>query len=416
MFCVKAPDKSRCQGVVESCGTASVHGVTRAVQSIIRSAGDVHATGGALKRTRVEIVAQPLTSSILQLPDDVLRNILKFLNVRSKAEVQWVNRRFRGLLRDDPSPGIWGEVNLRLLANRSMTVPLFDSLINWLLAREAGISVISVRPEGIGVSSTTHSVMAAITSVLPETPIALQMWNLLEDPNPSRLFEDRHMMQVFTKQLSKLQFHSDGGQWSQLFQLTALQELCLTVVVPFHRAVGPPPTSYTTLPHLRCLKLQHSTADLSPLLLRCAMPGVTSLTITDCRISDGADLAALPMMAPALRELRLTWLTLAEAPPLVLPHLRVADLSRSSLPGTFWQQAPHAWPALQQLLLDGDAQAVSLDVVNMVEAMPRVSCVAARARVVASQPYFALGRLARVLHQRGGKLLLLEAQTVPSCL
>lgn len=171
-------------------------------------------------------------------------------------------------------------------------------------------------------------------------------------------------MQVFTKQLSKLQFHSDGGQWSQLFQLTALQELCLTVVVPFHRAVGPPPTSYTTLPHLRCLKLQHSTADLSPLLLRCAMPGVTSLTITDCRISDGADLAALPMMAPALRELRLTWLTLAEAPPLVLPHLRVADLSRSSLPGTFWQQAPHAWPALQQLLLDGDAQAVSLDVVS----------------------------------------------------
>jgi len=332
------------------------------------------------------------------------------------TQVQWVNRRFRGLLRDDPSPGIWGEVNLRLLANRSMTVPLFDSLINWLLAREAGISVISVRPEGIGVSSTTHSVMAAITSVLPETPIALQMWNLLEDPNPSRLFEDRHMMQVFTKQLSKLQFHSDGGQWSQLFQLTALQELCLTVVVPFHRAVGPPPTSYTTLPHLRCLKLQHSTADLSPLLLRCAMPGVTSLTITDCRISDGADLAALPMMAPALRELRLTWLTLAEAPPLVLPHLRVADLSRSSLPGTFWQQAPHAWPALQQLLLDGDAQAVSLDVVNMVEAMPRVSCVAARARVVASQPYFALGRLARVLHQRGGKLLLLEAQTVPSCL
>lgn len=52
----------------------------------------------------------------------------------------------------------------------------------------------------------------------------------------------------------------------------------------------------------------------------------------------------------------------------------------------------------------------------MVEAMPRVSCVAARARVVASPPYFALGRLARVLHQRGGKLLLLEAQTVPNCL
>lgn len=172
------------------------------------------------------------------------------------------------------------------------------------------------------------------------------------------------MMHVFTKQLTKLHFHSNGAQWAQLFRLTALQELCLTVVVPFEWAVAPPPTTYTTLPHLRCLKLQQSTADLSPLLLRCAMPAVTSLTVTDCRISGGADLAALPMMAPALRELRLTWLTLAEAPPLVLPHLRVADLSRSSLPGTFWQQTPHAWPALQQLLLDGDAQAVSLDVVS----------------------------------------------------
>lgn len=52
---------------------------------------------------------------------------------------------------------------------------------------------------------------------------------------------------------------------------------------------------------------------------------------------------------------------------------------------------------------------------NVVEAMPSISCVAARARVAADQPMFALGRLARVLHCRGGQLLLLESQKMPAC-
>ena len=48
--------------------------------------------------------------------------------------------------------------------------------------------------------------------------------------------------------------------------------------------------------------------------------------------------------------------------------------------------------------------------VNVVEAMQSISCVAVRALVAGDQPMFALGRLARVLHCRGGQLLLLESQ------
>lgn len=171
-------------------------------------------------------------------------------------------------------------------------------------------------------------------------------------------------MHVYSRQLTALHFCSDGGQWEQLMQLTTLRRLELKVVTPFDRAVPVPPPRLATLPVLDRLTVSNSTADLSPLLLRCAMPELTSLAIRDCRISDGADLAALPTAAPALVELRLTWLTLAEAPTLPLPRLRVADLSRSSLPTTIWQQAPGAWPTLEHLLLDGDAQAVSLDVVG----------------------------------------------------
>ena len=171
-------------------------------------------------------------------------------------------------------------------------------------------------------------------------------------------------MHVYSRQLTALNFCSDGGQWEQLIQLTHLRRLDLKVVTPFDRAVPVPPNRRGTLPVLNRLTLSNSTADLSPLLLRCAMPQLTALAIRDCLIRDGADLAALPAAAAGLVELRLTRLTLAEAPPLPLPRLRVADLSRSSLPTTIWQQAPGAWPALEHLLLDGDAQTVSLDMVG----------------------------------------------------
>ena len=171
-------------------------------------------------------------------------------------------------------------------------------------------------------------------------------------------------MQVYSQQLTELDFCSDGGHWGSLFQLTSLRRLALKIDTPYNRAVPPPPPWRAALPALQRLSLTSCTADLAPLLLRCDMPRLEALSIHDCRIADGADLAALPAAAPALQELRLTWLTLAEAPTLALPALRVADLSRSSLPGSFWQHLPLAWPALEQLLLDGDAQAVSMDVVR----------------------------------------------------
>lgn len=76
---------------------------------------------------------------LLDLPDELLSELLKVVDVRGKQEhLQRTCMRFRRLLQRPLAAGIWGSIGVRLRVQTLVGTPQLTALLQWIVSRQAG--------------------------------------------------------------------------------------------------------------------------------------------------------------------------------------------------------------------------------------------------------------------------------------
>ena len=83
--------------------------------------------------------AAELLMQLLGLPDELLSEILKHVDVKSKTQhVQRCCMRFRRLLEQPIAPGVWGSVGARVVNDQASEISRLTALLQWLITRQTG--------------------------------------------------------------------------------------------------------------------------------------------------------------------------------------------------------------------------------------------------------------------------------------